>query len=175
MCFENQIALSLDQFIGNIWFVLMMNNINNGFSRGSISSAISKGTLIMENHPEWLQAGLEWNKYGQIKHDECRLISKIKMSSTGLYKNVYSNEWNGHAHLHIISECFVTAKWMPAYFPENDYDQFLRNVCMLFCEMFVFKDVLIKLSRFLPLIVGYFVRIIMCFSSICKSVLWWEI
>lgn len=175
LCFKNQIALSLDQFLGNIWFVLMMNNINNGFSRGSFSSSISKGTLIIENHPEWLQVGLEWNKYGQIKHDECRLISKIKMSSTGLYRNVYSIEWNGHAHLHILNECFVTVKWMPAYFPENDYDQFIRNVCMLFCEMFVFKDVLIKLSWFLPLIVGYFFFGLLCVLVTCESVFWWEI
>lgn len=77
------------------------------------------------------------------------------MSSTRLYKNVYSIEWDGHAHMHILNKCFVTVKWMPAYFPENDYDQFVRNVCMLFRDLFVFKNVLIKWSWFLPLIVGY--------------------
>lgn len=116
----------------------------------------------------------EWNKYGQIKHYECRLISKIKMSSTRLYKNVYSIEWDSHAHMHIL-KCFVTVKWMPAYFPEIDYDQFVRNVCMLFRKLFVFKNVLIKWSCFLPLVVGYcLTQIIMCFSNTCESVLWWD-
>lgn len=130
--------------------------------QGEASIVPSPKVYLDNGKSSWMTAGWswEWNKYGQIKHYECRLISKIKMSSTRLYKNVYSIEWDGHAHMHILNECFVAVKWMPAYFPENDYDQFVRNVCMLFRDLFVFKDVLIKWSWFLALLVFVWLRLL---------------
>lgn len=73
--------------------VLKINTINKGFFKGKHPQCRLQRYLDDEKgvlHD--CRLVLRMNKYGQIKHYECRLRFKIKMSSTRLYKNVYSIE-----------------------------------------------------------------------------------